>query len=344
MISKIDFTIGIPVYNGRKDIEALVRSIRDDLAGLDYEVIVVEDGKSTDLCREVVEKYLPTQRGGSAAQYIYDPDCFGIAQATEKIITAMRGRYLLRLDADTIVNREAVEKMRQYMDNHPDVGVLAPKLVNLDGSFQPSYETHFKEPIEWFWDYALWIKKFVAKIRNSKFEIRKKASGDSALPKIKSAFEEPIPVAYMASAAVMIRREAIDQVGGIDPEMEFFMEDADWIIRIGAHKASRKGRALLYWPAVSIVHIGGQSGQLYIHCRDRSLKNLYYFYRKHRPGAVNQLVLTTAVLSGSLLSLVLALAVFPFSILNSQLSIISSRALRSFFNVFRWHIIKLLKL
>lgn len=317
MNDRPQITIGIPVYNGREELQKCLKSIQDELTGMDLEVIVVQDGKSEYSNEKMIREEFPWVR------YLYDKDTFGIPANTEKIITLMQGEYLLRLDADTIVNREAVEKMLKMMQSDSSIGVLGPRLVDIDGNFQPSCENHVKKPWEWFWDYALWLKKIHRRIPSSGSE-----------PYAVSG-SEPYKVAYMASAAVMIRKEAIDQVGGVDPEMDFFMEDADWILRIG--KADWK---ILYWPKISIIHIGGQSGELYIHTRNRSLRNLYYFYAKHLPGKINQLQLFLAIISGSILSLTFALLFLPFSLIKPKWRKIDQRALKSFVNVFRWHLRK----
>ncbi|NTV30890.1 glycosyltransferase [candidate division WWE3 bacterium] len=304
-------TIGIPTYNGKNQLKELLDSIQtsygDDLNSI--ETIVSDDG-SIDGTIEMVETHYPWVILEKVDQNK------GIAHATKLILECMSGDYLLRLDADTIVNREAIEYLIKFLETHPQAGVVAPRLIDKNDRFQPSYETHLKHPLEWFWDYALWLKKIVSKQK-----------------RLLDATHQPFIVSYLASAAILIRKEAIDRVGGLDPEMEFFMEDADWIIRIG-----KAGYEIWYAPQVSIIHIGGQSGLLYIHTRDRSLKNLYYFYAKHVPGWLTQFELFLAIISGSTISLVMAILAYPILIWKQNTRVIDLRAIKSFLNVWQWHI------
>jgi GT2 family glycosyltransferase len=302
-------TIGIPALNGRRELERLLESISTELDDIGYEVIVIDDG-SNDGTGDMIKSRFPK------VKYFFNKTNVGIARSTDLILQNMQGKYWLRLDTDTIVNKRGVTELLNYMDNHPEIGVLAPRLVNLDGSFQPSYEDHFKASWEWLMDYALWFKKIAGKI----------------FP-VPQPTDDPIEIAYAASAAVLVRKAAIDQIGGLDPAMDFFMEDADFIYRIKLN-----GWKIIYYPWVSIVHVGGQSGTLYIHTRDRSLKNLYYFYRKFRPGAANQLLLLISVIAGSTLSLGMVIITLPVVMFAPpKFKIIYRRALQSFLNVFMWH-------
>ena len=303
-------TIGIPSFNGGDYLHQLLASIEKELTGISYEVIVVDDG-SSDGTSEKIPMEFPW------IQFLHTDKNRGVSLATQDILTNMRGKLLLRLDADTLINRQSVVQMIDLMETRPEIGALAPRLVDEAGNYQPSYETHFKKPWEWFMDYFLWGKKLLQK-KDAKQE---------------NVSTEPREVAYVASAAVMIRTELARQVGGLDPQMEFFMEDADWLLRI-----SQTGHAVIYWPAVSVVHIGGHSGALYIHTRNRSLQNLYYFYQKHQPGQMTQLSLMIAILSGSALSLTAAFLAFPAIYLRPQLKSIVYRSIVSFSNVWRWHI------
>lgn len=314
----MELTIGIPAYNAKNDLRKLLASIEEELAssGLDFEVIIIDDG-STDSSAQVIPDEFPW------SDFIHLKENVGIAQSTDYILEKMRGEYLLRLDADTRVTAAAVKKLLEIAKEDKKIGVLAPKLVDAEGNLQPSVETHFKHPLEWFLDYTLWLKKLLPK--------------QHLTSEVRCSDTEAVPTAYMASAAVLISKKAIEEVGGVDPAMEFFMEDADWIWRINL-----AGWKVLYFPNAKIVHIGGQSGELYIHTRERSLKNLYYFYRKHCPGRWNQFLLGTAILSGSLLSLVLAISFYPLSLLKPRWQEIEKRTLKSFVNVLRWHLRRIL--
>ena len=312
MNNDLKLTIAIPSYNAKVQLERLLKSIYTGAPTISFEVIVSDDA-STDGTQTMINDMFPH------VCFITHSNRVGVSISTQDIIASMKGEYLLRLDADTEVTWETITHLVTYLDEHPSVGAVSPMLVNDDGSFQPSYETHFKAPLEWFWDYSLWIKKVFRK-------------------GIK-AFSSVQEVSYLATAAVLFRSTAVHETGGLDPHMEFFMEDADWLIRI--HKAGWK---IIFDPRVKIIHVGGQSGRLYIHTRNISLKNIRYFYKKHVPGVFTVPLLDTAILSGSLISLILALIAVPFLWWTSKNRIIVVRSLKSFSNVFAWYTKKLLRL
>lgn len=305
------FTIGIPVYNGKDELRKCLTSIFQNLKG-DFKVVVCDDG-STGKTSDMVKNEF------SQVIFLRNETNQGVSFSTNRVLKKTEGDYFLRLDADTQVLPDSVEKLLDFMETHPRCGVVAAGLVDEKGNYQKNVETHLQTPIFWFWEYLFWPKKAW-----SKFFARKE---------IKTQ-----PVETMGSAAILVRCEAIRQVGGLDENLPFFLEDSDWVMRI-----KKTGWELWFNPPAKFIHRGGQSAgsqDLYIHCRDQSLKSLYYFTKKHFPGRWNQFLLTASVLTGSIISIVLVLLFWLPSRLSGRTETIAERGMKSFLNVLRWHLLK----
>lgn len=307
-------TIGVPVYNGQKVLRDCLFSIYKNIKELDFEVIVCDDG-STDGTAEMVEKEFPQ------VKLLKNSQNWGVSRSMNRIRQGrMGGRYFLRLDADTKVLPGSIEGLIEFLDKHPRAGIAASGLVGADGNLQRNYQEGLQKPIWWLGEYALWLSKLLHFIKNKMG---------------KEFIKKPIKVSVLGSAAILVRREVLDEVG-FDENIPFFMEDADFTMEI-----RKAGWEAWYCPCFKIQHLGGHSDdKFYIHCRDRSLQSLYYFTKKHFPGRFNQAVLTASILFGSAISLILAVLFWLPSRFHSRAKVIVNRAMRSFGNVFRWHLRK----
>lgn len=303
-------TVGIPVFNGVEYLRNLLDSLELALKDVDflYEVIVVDDGSTEDV-KGVVESFpsLPL------VLHTFTEN-MGTAHAFNKILETMQGDFLFRLDADTVVNKEAVAGLLAYMQMNTNVGAVVAKLIGPKGDNQSTVEMTFKEPYEWVSDYALWLKKIFRKKLN-----------------ILDTIHQPTQIAYAGTGAIMIRREVIEAIGMLDTDIQFFMEDADYVWRIT--KAAWK---VMYHPGFQVLHIGGHSGVLYIHMRLISLTNLHKFYLKHRPGKTNQIILDISILLGTSVSVLLLIPAIPLYI-APQFKTILVRAYTSYLSVYRWY-------
>lgn len=307
----MQLTIGIPIFNGVEYLTNLLRSIEEALVDADFscEVIVVDDGSTEDI-KSAVESF------ASLPLVLHTfPENMGTAHAFNKILETMQGEFMLRLDADTVVNKEAIAGLLTYMEKNANIGAVVPKLVGPKGDNQSTVEMTFKEPYEWVSDYALWLKKIFRKQFN-----------------VLDTLHQPTQVAYTGTGAIMIRKEVIQSIGLLDTDIQFFMEDADYVWRITS--AAWK---VMYHPGFQIMHVGGHSGVLYIHMRPKSLTNLHKFYRKHRPGQANQLVLDASILIGTVISTLLLLPALPLMLVKEFKPIIV-RAANSYLSVYRWYL------
>jgi hypothetical protein len=136
------------------------------------------------------------------------------------------------LNSDTEVQPGALEALVTFMDEHPDAGACGPMLLNVDGSLQPSGRA-----LPSVWSvfvgmtrlYRLWQADFYTQRGRDYTQIAR--------------------VGEVSGAALLVRRKAYQQVGGLDPNLFAYYEDVDWCKRI-----SLAGYAIYYVPQAQVIH------------------------------------------------------------------------------------------
>ncbi|OGC36087.1 hypothetical protein A2311_00535 [candidate division WOR-1 bacterium RIFOXYB2_FULL_48_7] len=227
----IDLSIIIVNYNGEKYLPGCLDSLPKNPTKLNIEVIMV-DNHSADNSVNLVKDNYP------AVRIIELPENRGFCAGNNAGLKVYQGRYALLLNNDTIVKAGALEKMVAFLDTHPKIGVLGPKLLNTDGT--PQHQG------------GLLAKKF---------------------------WLSPVPVAvdYVLGAALLIRRQVIDIVGGLDEHYFFSNDDLDY-----CRMVRRAGWQVFFLPEAEIIHHGGYTikkfnQKLFV----EGFKGGLYFARKH---------------------------------------------------------------
>ncbi len=221
------------------------------------EVIVVDnashDGSSEMVCREFPQVTL-----------IANQDNLGFTAGNNQALKQVRGRYVMLLNPDTEVLGEALTALVDYADAHPEVGVVAPKLLNADGSVQssrrrfPTMATAFLESTvlqQWWADNSI-LRAYYMQDRSD---------------------DEIQQVDWSVGACLMVRREVIEQVGLLDDSFFMYSEEMDWCYRI-----KQAGWQIVYFPGAQVIHYGGQSSRQviaaqHIHFQRSKIR----FFRKH---------------------------------------------------------------
>lgn len=190
----------------------------------------------------------------------------GFAAANNLAIRDSDARYVLLLNPDTEVLGDAPAALVRFLDAHPTVGACGGRLLNPDLTFQHSC-FHFPTLPMSFFDFLPLNHRIVNSRLNGRYPRR--------------WYNRPFPIDHPLGACLMVRREAIRQVGVLDEGFFMYCEEVDWCYRI-----KQAGWEIYYTPDAEIVHHGGQStrqraGPMLIELhrsRDR-------FFRKHYGGA-----------------------------------------------------------
>ena len=124
----VDVSVVIVNYNVRDFLEQAIRSIYRAATRLSVEILVV-DNASSDGSMEMVAERFP------AVRRLENTENVGFGRANNQAIQVARGRYILVLNPDTIVQEDTLEQLCQLMDDRSDVGAAGCMILNPDGSF-----------------------------------------------------------------------------------------------------------------------------------------------------------------------------------------------------------------
>ncbi|MBI2861631.1 MAG: glycosyltransferase family 2 protein [Chloroflexi bacterium] len=282
---RTDISVAIVSYNVCHQLEECLDSLRTSVGEFTYEVWVV-DNASADGTAEMVRSKHPE------VGLIASPYNGGFAYANNLALKRSRGRYALLLNPDTILPPTALADMQAYMEHHPEAGVAGPKLIRPDGSLDLACRRSFPTPSVSLFR-MLGLSKLFPKSR--------------LLARYNLTFldpDEPAEVDSVCGAFMMVRSEAIAQVGLLDERFFMYGEDIDWALRIKA-----RGWKVLYYPGVQVIHHkGASSHQSRLATRKHFYQAMRLFYHKHYwqryPALLNWLVMGTIHLYGGLALLI----------------------------------------
>lgn len=252
-----DMTIIIVTWNAMGVIDNCLRSIDPSSTRLALRTVVVDNG-STDGTPDHVARAYP------GLVVMRNTDNVGFAAANNQAIREDKSRLVLLLNPDTVVCEGALDAMAACLDAHPDWWVAGPAMLNADGTAQ---RTGVKFPTNWnIFVETLFLDRLFRSTRL--FGSHRELYADPARPR---------RVDYLQGACLMLRREAIERVGGLDEEYFMYFEETDWCYRV-----REAGGGVGLCPAGSVVHLGG--GEV-AHYDERRLvhyhESLLMFYRKH---------------------------------------------------------------
>ena len=230
----IDLSIVIVSFNTRDVTRQCLEHVRKHAAAVRHEVLVV-DNASGDGSADMVAAEFP------AAHLIRSDKNRGFAGGNNPAMKIARGRYILLLNSDAFLSEGALEKTLQYMDDHPDTGVLGCKLTDPDGTMQASARM-LPGPL----NKILHITGLAARFPGSKFFGRVDYTWWD--------HSEPRTVGWVVGAYFLIRRETMEDIGVLDEQYFLYFEEIDYCLT-----ARRAGWEVVFYPHAEIVHIGGQS-------------------------------------------------------------------------------------
>jgi N-acetylglucosaminyl-diphospho-decaprenol L-rhamnosyltransferase len=218
------------------------------------ELIVVDNG-SSDGTPALVRERFPEAR-------LIEQQNKGLGAGWNAGIEAAGGRWLLFLNADAWVVGDGIAKLVQVLEREPEAAVVGPRLRYPDGRLQRSvrgFPTLWRLSTEYFF-----LRKLAPKT------------------KLLNAFygggfrhDRKLEAEFLMGAALLVRREAIDEVGGLDERFFLFSEEVDWCYRF-----RQAGWKVIFTPAAEVVHVGGaaHAGRLF---REQVQGHLL-FLDKHR--------------------------------------------------------------
>lgn len=241
-------SIVIVSYNVRNYLEQCLQSVKQALDGIEGEVFVV-DNRSDDDSVETVRTNYPWVR------LIVNQENMGFSRANNIAIREACGEYVLLLNPDTIVEKDTLREVLDFMEEHPKAGGAGVMMHNADGSLAPESRRALPTP----WVSCLKMLGF------------SKRYYMSHLP-----WDKPGRIEVISGAFCFLRRKALDEVGLLDEDFFMYGEDIDLSYRL------LKGGWENWYLPYPITHFKGKSTQKsdyrYVHI---FYKAMLIFFRKH---------------------------------------------------------------
>lgn len=239
---KAELSIIIVNWNGRDVLRSCLESITRYAPQTAYEIIVV-DNASTDGSLEWLRSGEASACcGGAELRLVENSENLGFAKANNQAIACSRTRYLFLVNSDAELKPGAIDALLKTLKSGDDIGACGPRLLNTDGSLQPSVYRNPPDPLEILISGLRIYKILPGKLR-ADFLLGPYWSHDRK----RSA-------RFLSGAALLIKREVINDVGPLDERFHFYGEDQEWCLRI-----ARGGWQLVFEPRSVVVHHGSQS-------------------------------------------------------------------------------------
>jgi GT2 family glycosyltransferase len=228
----------------------------------DIDIIVVDNCSKDDSLILLQSAYPNEQR----LQVVKNTANLGFANACNAGTRRVSGKYFLYLNPDCVLESNAITEMCAVLESDHAVGMVGGRLTNRDGSEQGGGRRAIPTP---------W-RSFVRAFGFSRFANRwPKLFFDFYLHK-QPLPEQPIEVEAISGACMMVRREALDDVGLLDEGYFMHCEDLDWCMRF-----RQKGWKILFAPSARVMHyLGVCSKSRPIFVEWHKHKGMQRFYKK----------------------------------------------------------------
>jgi N-acetylglucosaminyl-diphospho-decaprenol L-rhamnosyltransferase len=265
-----DVSVVVVTYNALPWLEQCLDSVRG------AETIVVDNGSSDGTVTVARERFPEAQ--------LVEQENRGLAAGWNAGLARATGRYVLLLNSDAWLHKGALDALVAFADAHPEAAVVGPRLRNPDGTLQRSVRGF---PTLW-------------RLATEYFFLRKLAPRSRAFNAFYAGgFDHDCvyDAEVLMGAVWLVRRAAIDEVGGADESFFLFSEEVDW-----AYRFREAGWRSLFFPGAEATHVYGAShkGKLYVEIQRGHLR----FLAKHRGPAyaerARRLLLVALRLRGAL--------------------------------------------
>lgn len=235
-------------------LEAL-ESVSDQLGPDDAAVVVDNQSGGDDL--EVIREGA-ARRGLQGVRLVQSPVNGGFSAGNNLGIRAVRARGYLLLNSDATLRPGALERLWQALEEQPDVGLVSPRLLSPDGSTQANcFRRHTP------------VSELLLAARTGPVQ--------HLLQRWAVAEPPPLQPEWTSFAAVLIRREVVEQIGLLDEGFFMYYEDVDYCLR-----ARAAGWRVLHEPAAVAVHLHAASSQMESLTARRRRRPAYFYAARRR--------------------------------------------------------------
>lgn len=254
-----DFSVIIVSYNVAPLLEECITSLLEHMAGLQLEIIVV-DNASQDGSPALVRTKFP------GVLLIENKNNYGFPRGCNQGLWQASGRYIFFLNPDARLEKNALQALFNFMEANPDCGIAGPRIHYPDGSEQPN-RRRFPGPALAFIESTI-LQRY-RPFKNLKALHRFTFEDVSA--------EKAQTIDWLVGAAFVVRREVVEQIGGLDERFFMYSEELDF-----CRRAKKAGWQVWYTPEATVVHQEGQSSKQNLASRHINFQtSKIAYYRKY---------------------------------------------------------------
>jgi N-acetylglucosaminyl-diphospho-decaprenol L-rhamnosyltransferase len=288
----LDLGIVIVNYKTRDLLRECLQSIYESRGDFSYQVCVVDNCSQDGSCAMVGEEFPQVRliesevNGGYAYANNLGLRAFGFAPTSDEP-SETTPRYALLLNTDILLPPSALQEMLDFLEKHPEAGVAGPRLVLADGNLDLACRRSFPSPEVSFYRMVGLSKLFPKSRRFGRYNL---------------TYLDPDEVTEVDSvmgAFMLVRAEALKQVGLLDESFFMYGEDLDWAYRI-----KEAGWKVYYNPQVTVLHYKRASSRHSRRAVYEFYRAMHIFYRKHyaatTPFWLHWLILGGIALRGGL--------------------------------------------
>lgn len=229
----MDLSIAINSYKNPELLKLCIESIKKNVRGVEYELIVADSDTDEDT-EIMMREDFPDVKFFSYKKNV------GFQVMLKKGIGESCAPYVLTLNSDIIVTENSVEKILDFIKSDQNIGIAGPKLLNFNGSLQDSC-FRFYRPLTILYRRTILKKLKFAEKHLNWFLMRDYNHSD------------PKEVDWIMGSALMVSKEAIKKVGYMDPRFFMYMEDVDWCRRFWEN-----GYKVVFYPNSTMHHYHGK--------------------------------------------------------------------------------------
>ena len=280
-----DISIAMVSLNCWGVLKDCLDSLRLSDPAVTYELFLVDNGSTDGTLEKVPEMY-------PEVTLVKNTSNVGFLKGTNQGIRLSSGKFVLWLNPDTIVRPDSLRQMTEFLEQHPKAGIVGPKVLNADGSFQPQCKRGMPTPAASLAYYMKLDRLFPKDRTLGQYLLR-------YLPE-----DQSNQVDAVSGCCLMARRELIADIGLLDEDLKQWGEDIEWCVR-----AKKAGWEVWYYPVSVITHLKGKGGRHMVPYH--VTKNMHYamwiFYTKYfkaQSSPLTSIAVRTAIqgsLAGSLL-------------------------------------------
>lgn len=253
----MDISVVIVSWNAKAYLEECLQTLLEPPPSRSMEVIVV-DNASSDSSPEMVEARFP------GVKLIRTGKNLGFAKANNLGIRKSRGKYISLVNSDVKLVPGCLDALADYLDQHPRVGNVGPRVLNPDMTMQ---STCRRFP-------GLWNNFCTATGLASTFKKSRFLAGEHMFF---FPHDRVMEVDVLVGCFWMLRREAVAQVGALDERFFMYGEDLDW-----CRRAWNAGWKVVFVPTGKAIHYrGGSSGSQPVHLAVAQQSSVIRYWHKH---------------------------------------------------------------